>query len=487
MKLLQSIIFLLVARIGCASFCGCDSCTQEVWDSLATNANGSYTCGERITWLQTAEGYDETSACIKVSGDEFPNGPCGPVCDPSKCNPPTLAPTPSPPVYCGCDSCSQEIWDSLASDLDGSYTCGARISWLQTQGYDEIGACTKISRDEFPDGPCGPACDPTKCNAVTGAPMISSPTMVPVSRPTLKPTREPSTTPSRAPSKKPVITSNPTTSPSKTSTLAPTSSSRQRCGGAVDYTSDPNQACQSFLWGPTGDSTMHCFAYGGSADPCHLNNNNDQNDGLFKDPSLCVGDTFYLWDEPDTQGRDYFWAGREWLAYSERFAQELEAMRSRGTKVTGPLLKAGDSGVLKQNMHIFFDACGAACFDESDPAYIDVIAVNGFCGPWNGAAGCRAGASFIYNEAEQASNAFYNLPVYITNWSRLQTSAPADQIDAIEAIDEFFPSSGGVIDRVYWFGARDYGGGAETTGYLTNSLPDGGTLGELWRMKCAGI
>lgn len=163
---------------------------------------------------------------------------------------------------------------------------------------------------------------------------------------------------------------------------------------------------------------MHCFAYGGSADPCHLNNNNDQNDGLFKDPSLCVGDTFDLWDEPDTQGRDYFWAGREWLAYSERFAQELEAMRSRGTKVTGPLLKAGDSGVLKQNMRIFFDACGAACFDESDPAYIDVIAVNGFCGPWNGAAGCRAGASFIYNEAEQASNAFYNLPVYITNWSR---------------------------------------------------------------------
>ena len=41
---------------------------------------------------------------------------------------------------------------------------------------------------------------------------------------------------------------------------------------------------------------------GGADDPCALNNNNDANDGLDKDPSLCVnGDTFFLWDEPDTQ------------------------------------------------------------------------------------------------------------------------------------------------------------------------------------------
>lgn len=48
----------------------------------------------------------------------------------------------------------------------------------------------------------------------------------------------------------------------------------------------------------------------------------------------------------------------------------------------------------------------------------------------------------------------------------------------MNAIDEFFPPSG-VVERVYWFGARDFGGGAETTGYLTNSLPDGRTLGEV--------
>jgi hypothetical protein len=49
---------------------------------------------------------------------------------------------------------------------------------------------------------------------------------------------------------------------------------------------------------------MHCFTSGGRNDPCHLKNNNDSNDGIFKDPSLCFGDTFYLLDQPDTQGRD---------------------------------------------------------------------------------------------------------------------------------------------------------------------------------------
>jgi len=85
---------------------------------------------------------------------------------------------------------------------------------------------------------------------------------------------------------------------------------------------------------------MHCFAYGGSSDPCSLNNHNDVNDGLDKDPSLCLGDTFYLWDEPDTQGHDYTWAGEKWLLYSQRFAYELEHMKSRGTKVTSPLVRA---------------------------------------------------------------------------------------------------------------------------------------------------
>jgi hypothetical protein len=45
---------------------------------------------------------------------------------------------------------------------------------------------------------------------------------------------------------------------------------------------------------------MHCYAYGGANDPCALHNNNDVNDGLFKNPAGCDRDTFYLWDEVST-------------------------------------------------------------------------------------------------------------------------------------------------------------------------------------------
>ncbi|KAL7542580.1 hypothetical protein ACHAXR_011906 [Thalassiosira sp. AJA248-18] len=347
----------------------------------------------------------------------------------------TSSPTPSPPVsppksptpppmvaqtFCGCPQCILTVWNTNALKDGQSYTCGERITFKTSNeggSLTESDACAFVA-NEFPNGPCGPVCNSNTCT------------------PTPPPTPNPSTH----------------------------DTSNQKCGGAVDFTNDPIQSCQSYLWSPTNDDTMHCFAYGGSSDPCHLNNNNDQDDGIYKDPSLCLGDTLYLWDEPDTQGRDYTWAGSAWLDYSRRFTQELVEMRGRGTKVTGPLLKAGNSGVLEQNMQAFLIACGTACFDPADPAYIDVVAINAFCGPWNGDAGCRGGAKFIYDEAVSVSNAFNNLPVYITNWSRLQTSDSNDQVDVINSIDEFFPGSG-CVERVYWFGARDYGGEAETTGH----------------------
>ena len=623
---------------GRTSYCGCDSCTQEVWDSMAAG----YSCGTRILWLQSAQDYTEANACSAVAS-EFPDlclcdsalctGPpsqiptilpsASPTDDPTHTtiNQPSLSPSKSPKTsvpskvpttsspstqdgtsYCGCSSCTQEVWDRMAA----GYSCGARILWLQrNQGQSEAEACSTVA-SEFPDS-C--LCDSTLCNGpplqnptalpsasttenpthvstdqpspspsrnpTTSAPSKSpteSPTEDPTEDPTYAPTDQPSSSPSRnpansIPSKIPTTSSptaqdgtsycgcssctqevwdrvaagyscgdrilwlqrnqghseaeacstvasefpdlclcnsasctgpptqNPTVMPGASPTEGPTDRpspttvvgpTHKKCGGAVDFTSNPNQACQTYLWDPTGDSTQHCFAYGGIGDPCHLNNNNDENDGIFKDPSLCLADTFYLWDEPDTQGRDYYWAGSTWLDYSKRFSTELRQLRSRGAKVTGPLLKAGASGLLKQNMQSFFDACGSACFDPTNVAYIDIIAINGFCGPWNGEAGCRGGAKFLYNEAASVSSAFSNLPVYITNWSRLQTSAPLDQVDAIESIDEFFPTLG-VVDRVYWFGARDYGGGAETTGYLTNVLPDGRLLGEVWRTKCDNI
>ena len=100
MKLYLSTPFLPILAIKNAyvsAYCGCDStCTDEVWKTLATDASGSYTCGGRITWLQSDRGYSERDACIRVSANEFPNGPCGPACDPNKCN--NDNPSPSPPT-----------------------------------------------------------------------------------------------------------------------------------------------------------------------------------------------------------------------------------------------------------------------------------------------------------------------------------------------------------------------------------------------------
>lgn len=147
------------------SYCGCASCTQNVWDTLASDGSGTFSCGGRISWLQSAQDYNEADACEKVS-NEFPDL-C--LCDTTTCNvtpkptnSPSVQPTPPPIVtYCGCASCTQGVWDTLATDGSESYSCGSRISWLQnSQGYSEAGACEKVA-NEFPDL-C--LCNPNSCN-----------------------------------------------------------------------------------------------------------------------------------------------------------------------------------------------------------------------------------------------------------------------------------------------------------------------------------
>ena len=159
-------------------------------------------------------------------------------------------------------------------------------------------------------------------------------------------------------------------------------------------------------------------------------------------------------------------------------------MRAGGTMVTTPLIRAGDAGVILTNVQAFFNACGAPCDDPSSPAYVDIIAINAFCGPWNGD-DCSAGVSFIVNEALQAMG-FRDRPVYITNWSYLSSNSTAEQVLAIASVDGFFVEDS-PIERVYWFGAQDFGGGT-TNNHLTSAVVlEGGeetTLGALWKAEC---
>merc|ERR1711933_642600 len=180
--------------------CGCESCTEEVWD---TSADG-YTCGERISFVRDSDvatlqnvginngPFDEAGACRFVS-DEFPDictcqcddeddtsaPTSSPTTSPTKSptSTPTSSPTSSPtnaeipdpaPVAprCGCETCTEAVWDTT---VDG-YTCGARISFVRdsdvatlesvsifTGPFDEEGACRFVS-DEFPDV-CTCSCD----------------------------------------------------------------------------------------------------------------------------------------------------------------------------------------------------------------------------------------------------------------------------------------------------------------------------------------
>ena len=196
-----------------SSRCECDTCTEEVWNTLADG----HTCGDRISFVRDSDEstlisvgiisgpFDEEGACQLVT-DEFPDVcPC--VCteslSPAPTISPTFSPTPSPtfsptksptssptssptisptlsptsaptsaptfppsplptessPNHCGCDRCTEQVWNTLA---DG-HKCGDRISYIRdsdestlisigitTGPFDEEGAC-KFVTDEFPD------------------------------------------------------------------------------------------------------------------------------------------------------------------------------------------------------------------------------------------------------------------------------------------------------------------------------------------------
>lgn len=169
--------------------CDCEECNYDVWHTTALDSVGNYTCGSRIEWVSLGTGLSQEESCLHIASKEFPVE-CG-ACDPATC---TRRGTPR----CGCEAC-EAVWNVLAGD----YTCGSRITWLQTSKLagdllSEEEACFRVSREEFPDQ-CF-ECDPNFCAPSMPAPAIPptvsgyQPSSAPFSQPFML---TPSTTPGK--------------------------------------------------------------------------------------------------------------------------------------------------------------------------------------------------------------------------------------------------------------------------------------------------
>jgi len=222
---------------------------------------------------------------------------------------------------------------------------------------------------------------------------------------------------------------------------------------------------------------MGCFQYGGPNDKCALNINNDFDYGITKDPSACKDSVFYLWDEPITQGKTNQWAATAWMAYAKKWAPQLRIARARGMKITTPFFTGGD--VLAQ-FKGFFASC-PGCSDPNSPFYLNVIAFNEWVGKW----GVQAGEEAYIRDVAASLKQNFGREVYLTNYGFLGGQTATQQANIING--QLFDPSFSVLSSVYYFAAKDYGGGTRNN-ELYNRVdtgPSGGqTILQVLRARC---
>jgi len=125
-----------------STHCNCETCTEDVWNAIATNDQNSFSCGNRITWLNEDEGKSLDEACSQVSL-EFPDICfCTPSCSasppPSPVIPPSpFLPSPTENTFLG----PYLVWQVLSDgsfwcmDLMGSNTANGNLVWYYECNY----------------------------------------------------------------------------------------------------------------------------------------------------------------------------------------------------------------------------------------------------------------------------------------------------------------------------------------------------------------
>jgi len=266
------------------------------------------------------------------------------------------------------------------------------------------------------------------------------------------------------------------------------------CGQAVEHVGE------SF-------ATM-CMGYGGTHPPawegktsedrdmCTLNMNNDcdhwyqdsesgqwrcaQNYGISKNPEECHGQYFFLWDEPQTQGRDAVWAATQWKAHVARWRSQLLTSRNRGLRVTSPAF-TDHGGPARQKFQDFFSAC-PECDDPSSAYYIDVLAMN----QWllDDAFEHPQQEDWIKEETEAISSNNRNRPVVLMNFGWLGAETADQQAQIISNSRIFDPAWSG-LEAVFYFAATDFGGGTRNN-FLDAATSDGSSIGQALQQRCQG-
>ena len=174
-------------------------------------------------------GMCQQGVCVQSSTTPLPTSPpvTAPSGQPVTPNPsssvtsnPSVRPT-SGPTYCGCKTCTQEVWNARAinpSNPAEDHSCGSRITWLTTSSggsFSLADACDYVAAEDFSGGQ---TCSPCSCQ--TSAPTNSPSTAMPTPEPTSEPTSDPTSDPTSEPTPKP--TSDPTSEPTPKPTSKPT-------------------------------------------------------------------------------------------------------------------------------------------------------------------------------------------------------------------------------------------------------------------------
>jgi len=242
---------------------------------------------------------------------------------------------------------------------------------------------------------------------------------------------------------------------------------------------------------------IRCLGYGGKHDACHLSITNDANFGMDKDPSKCLQDVFFLWDEPDTQCQrgeascEANWASSRWKRYVDTWKQELKAARARGMMITSPLMKSGDESALLMQYKTFFDDCGPECLDPESPYYINALAWNAFC-TQKPPSQYEVGSQFSYLKTLAAAlkREYPMHSVLATNFGLLSAHAAADQAAAMTGYG-MLDAKASPIDGVFYFAAQDYCGKPNAWECTSNNFlssvvesgPHQGRGHELWAQR----